>query len=43
MSRIGLLIVGVVVVVAGVLLSFVVHERPITHIEKQIANVTITG
>jgi hypothetical protein len=43
MSRLGLVVIGVVVVAAGVLLSFAAHERPVTHIEKQIANVTITG
>ncbi len=43
MTRIGLIVAGVIVVAAGVLLSFAAHERPVQHIEKQIANVTITG
>lgn len=43
MSRLGLISIGVVVVAACILLSFAAHERQPTHIEKQIANVTITG
>lgn len=43
MTRLGWGVSAAVVVVIGVLLSFLAHERPVTHIEKQIANVTITG
>ncbi len=43
MSRLGLIIAGVVLVAAAVMLSFVAHERPVHYIEKQISNVSITG
>jgi hypothetical protein len=38
-----ILVVGVVFLIGAVLLSFVAHEKPTKHIEKQISNVTITG
>jgi len=43
MLRLGWVVIGVVVVGAAILLSFLAHERPTQHIEKQISNVTITG
>ena len=43
MTRLTLIALGVIVIAGGVLLSFVAHERPTHHIEKQISNVTITG
>jgi len=43
MSRIGLAIFGLIIVAGATLLSFVAHERPTHHIEKQIANVSIAG
>ncbi len=43
MSRIILVVVTVVVIGLAVLLSFMAHERPTRHIEKQVSNVTITG
>ena len=43
MSKVVMIVIGVVLVGGAVLLSFAAHERPTHLIEKPLANVTITG
>ena len=43
MVRIGVIVGAGVLLLGAVLLGFLVHERPVHHIEKQVSNVTITG